>query len=114
MAEEPILAGGSKWMVSARYIVSLLLCASLSCAAMAETSHGSHAAVLQLNLPAQPIADSLNQLAQAAGLQIVFYSDAALGVQATELVGSYDVVSALDRLLAGTPLDYEFANANVI
>jgi hypothetical protein len=102
-------------MQSTRLAATLLLSASLSC-----TVHAAQGLLappgraLQLDLAAQPLADSLNQLAEAARLQIVFYSEAARGVQAPQLVGSFDVATALDRLLANTPLEYEFVDTNTV
>lgn len=83
-------------------------------AVAAQSVRGSEARVLQLDLASQPLGDALNQLAKAAGLQIVFYSDAARGVSAPALIGTFDVATALDRLLAGTPLIYEFLNDDTI
>jgi iron complex outermembrane receptor protein len=80
----------------------------------AQDLRSSPAAVLQLDLASQPLGDALNQVAQAAGLQIVFYSDAARDLNAPALVGSFEVAAALDRLLAHTPLEYEFLNPDTI
>src|SRR6188508_1103273 len=102
-------------MGSVASVASLLLCASLTGVAIAaqSPSDASHAA-LQLDLPAQPVGDALSRLAEVAGLQIVFYSDAARGIRAPELVGSFNVATALERLLADTPLDYELLKPNIV
>lgn len=107
--------GGSRLMKSWGFIVSPLLCALLAAnAGAAQSPRAPERKALQLDLAAQPLGDALNYLAKAAGVQIVFYSDEARGVSAPALVGSFDVISALDRLLADTPLEYEFLNENTI
>ena len=97
------------------FIAASLLCTALAPPVPAAQSvRDFEAKVLELNLPAQPIGDALSAVAEAAGLQIVFYSDAAVGLTAPALVGSFDVVSALDRLLAATPLQYEFIKDTIV
>ncbi len=102
-------------MGSVARVVSLLLCASLATVAVGAQSARDHEArVLQLNLAAQPIGDALSRLAEIAHLQIVFYSEAARGIRSPELIGSFDLSTALDRLLANTPLYYEWVGANIV
>ncbi|MFL6619095.1 MAG: TonB-dependent receptor domain-containing protein, partial [Povalibacter sp.] len=102
-------------MGSVANVVSLLLCASLTGVALAaQSSSDASAATLQLDLAAQPVDDALSRLAETAGLQIVFYSEAARGIRAPELVGSFSVATALERLLANTPLEYELLNPNIV
>jgi iron complex outermembrane receptor protein len=97
------------------FLAALLFCVALAPSVWAAQGvRDLEARVLDLNLPAQPIGDALSQVAEAAGLQIVFYSDAAVGLTAPALVGSFDVVGALDRLLAGTPLQYEFIKDTIV
>ena len=74
----------------------------------------SNAAVLQLDIASQPLGDALSRLAEAAGVQVVFYSEVAEGVMAPHLAGSYTVRDALDRLLADTPLEYEFLSEHTL
>src|SRR3954471_17444715 len=101
MAEEPMRTWGFWRMRSARFVVSVLLCAFVPCVTVAAQNPAARPSKeLQLNLAAQPVSDSLSQLAEAAGLQIIFYSEAAQGLQAPQLAGSFDVAAALDRLLA--------------
>lgn len=116
MAEEPAwIRGNRSSMRSWGLIAASLLCAALApVATAAERVRDLEAKVLELNLPAQPIGDALSQVAEAAGLQIVFYSDAAVGLTAPALAGSFDVASALDRLLAQTSLQYEFVNGTIV
>lgn len=64
----------------------------------------SAAAQHRFSLPAGPLAQSLNTLAQQAGVQILYAAELASGKQAAALEGSHSVADALARLLAGTGL----------
>jgi len=75
---------------------SLALCVSLFIAGLAQ------AAPVAINLPAQPLADSLQTLAQAGGLQVVYEPAAVVGKTAPRLAGQMEPSVALQRLLAGS------------
>ncbi len=64
--------------------------------------------LVQLTLERQPLAEALSQLASASGLEIVFYSSAVEGLTAPTMRGTLSVRAALDQLLEGTGLQYEF------
>jgi catecholate siderophore receptor len=64
----------------------------------------AHAQPLAVDLPAQPLAQSLNALARQSGVQIIFLTDVAQGLQAPALRGTLEVQEALQRLLAGSGL----------
>ena len=72
------------------------------------------AARLNLNMRAQPIGDALSELAQKAGLQVVFYTEVSEGITSPPLTGSYTSKAALDKLLTGTRLRYEFINDRTV
>ncbi|RMX05078.1 TonB-dependent receptor [Corticibacter populi] len=55
-------------------------------------------------MPAQPLGDALNALAQQAGLQIVVSQTLVAGRQAPAVSGRMEVRQALERLLAGSGL----------
>ncbi|KAF1049287.1 TonB-dependent siderophore receptor [Xylophilus sp.] len=57
-----------------------------------------------IDLPAAPLEQSLNQLARATGVQIVFASPLAAGRQAPAVRGMLSAQDALARLLAGSGL----------
>lgn len=97
-----------------RIVLPILWMSLVGTASAAPTPLEAPTRALQLDLASQPLGDALNQLAQAAGLQIVFYSDAARDLKAPALLGEFDVATALDRLLHGSPLEYEFLNADTI
>ena len=101
-------------MASIRAVPTAVLCALLAAAANGAPTVRARDAVLHLDIASQPVGDALSRLAEAAGLQIVFYSDVAAGVIAPPLAGSYSVRDALDRLLAGTPLEYEFLTEQTV
>src|SRR5690606_32447296 len=74
----------------------------------ADRSHTAGSQIVQIALERQPMADALNQLAAASGLEIVFYSSTVEGLSAPAVRGPLSVRDALERLLAGTRLEYEF------
>ena len=51
-----------------------------------------------LNIPAEPLGDALNDLAQQSGLQILFSSGLVTGLNAPTLKGSLTFEAALRRL----------------
>jgi len=69
---------------------------------------------VKLDIPAQPVADALNALAQQTGLQVVFSMETVEGELAPKLQGTYTPEAALERLLANTSLRYEFINSNTV
>jgi iron complex outermembrane recepter protein len=69
---------------------------------------------VQLTLERQPLADALSQLASATGLQIVFYSSSAEGLIAPALNGTLTIRAALERLISGSELEYEFMGEHTI
>lgn len=77
---------------------SLALCVSLFIASLAQ------AAPVAINLPAQPLADSLQKLGEAGGLQVVYEPGAVVGKTAPAVSGQMDSAVALQRLLAGSGL----------
>ena len=62
------------------------------------------AAPVHLDLPAQPLASSLDQLGKASGLRVVFDPQAVAGKQAPTVRGDLEAGQALQQLLAGTGL----------
>ncbi|HEX8596656.1 MAG TPA: TonB-dependent siderophore receptor [Pseudomonas sp.] len=62
------------------------------------------AAPVHLDMPAQPLATSLNQLGQASGIQVIFDSQLVSGKQAPKVRGDLEPAQALQHLLAGSGL----------
>src|SRR5271156_7071538 len=67
-----------------------------------------------LNIPAEPLGDALNALAQQTGLQILYSSQLVARMQAPEVKGSLSAEQALGRMLGGTGLRFEFVNVRTI
>ncbi len=74
---------------------ALLLCLALQAA---------QAAPMQVDLPAQPLEQSLAQLARQAGLQLLIPPELVRDRQAAALKGSLELAQALDELLSGSGL----------
>ncbi len=72
------------------------------------------ARTLTLDIKGQLLGDALSELAQQAALQIVLYTEVGAGISSRALVGRYTPRRALDELLNGTPLDYEFINDRTV
>lgn len=67
-----------------------------------------------LDISSQPIGDALNEFAHQAGLQVVFYTDIGRGLMAPAVTGAFTAKEALERLLAGTGLHYQFIGAGTV
>ncbi len=65
---------------------------------------------VKLEIAAQPVEYALAAFAEQSGTQIVFYTDLAAGLRAPRLSGTFTPQAALDRLLEGSGLEYEFVN----
>nr|WP_280041758.1 TonB-dependent receptor [Pseudomonas sp. Hg5Tf]MDH2558817.1 TonB-dependent receptor plug domain-containing protein [Pseudomonas sp. Hg5Tf] len=72
------------------------------------------AAPIDLDLPAQPLATSLRQLGEVAGLTIAVDSSLVQGRQAPAVSGQLDVYNALTLLLAGSGLSYQQSGNTLI
>ena len=72
------------------------------------------AGAAELRMPSQPLATSLQDLGNRAGVQISFVAAVVEGRQAPALNGLFTVEGALDRLLAGTGLTYHVLNTEKI
>ena len=72
-------------------------------------------AAIEVDIPAQPVGDALNQFAEQSGLQVVLYADDAEGVETTAVAGKFDDSElVLDALLASTGLEYLFINDRTV
>src|SRR6185312_4042670 len=71
-------------------------------------------ALIAFSIPAEPLADALNRLAQQSGLQILFPSGLGAQIRSQEVRGSLTVDGALHRLLINTGLRFEFINARTV
>ncbi len=87
-------------------VASLSLCLVL----MASTASLTQAAepVVSLDIPAQPLSAALHQLAEQTGLQLVYETRLALDHRSPAVVGSLSAREALERLLQGSGLQFQF------
>lgn len=72
----------------------------------------AQAAVMSLDLPAQPLDQALNALAARTGLQVIFPTALAEQRRAPALRGSYSASEALERLLQGSGLEARMSGPN--
>ncbi len=84
-----------------RLIQSLTLSAWLGACA------GAYAAPIELDVPAQPLADALQQFQAQSGVQVMFGADAPAGRTSSAVQGALEPAEALRRLLAGTGYEAE-------
>ncbi len=69
---------------------------------------------IQLDIPSQVLVDALNQWAQATGYQLVAPANMIRYLPSPRLQGTYTARSALDELLAQTPLTYQFVDERTV
>lgn len=94
-------------LIRTALISSTALCSGLPLMAQAETG-----VRLQFNLPAASLEESLNRLAQAAGITLPVNPVLVEGRKANTLSGSYTTTEAFERLLAGSGLVAKHENGN--
>ncbi len=89
--------------------ICLALIGGYGAAAAAETPAAA-ARMVTVDIKSQPVGAALNELAQQSGMQVIFYSDLAAGIEAPALVGTVTPGGALTRLLADTGLTFDTLN----
>ena len=106
--EDPI-AGGKMSLRSMLLALlgAIVLCGTAAAQAPSETP-------IAFRIPAEPLADALNQLAQQSGLQILFPSELGAQIRGPDVMGSMAADDALRRLLVNTGLRFEFINARTV
>src|SRR5580658_10328908 len=82
--------------------------------ASAAAQSPSAVSVKNLSIPAEPLANALNDLAQQSGLQVMFASELVARLKSPEVKGTLTATEALQRLLMNTGLRYEFVNPHTI
>jgi iron complex outermembrane receptor protein len=78
------------------------------CLAVASAFVQAQQATYEFNIPAQPASQVLDALAKQTGLQPFFAEGAVKGVQSPGVKGKLSLREALDKVLAGTGLTYQF------
>jgi iron complex outermembrane recepter protein len=99
----------------ARLLISLSVALALSGAPLADAEEVGPrlAAQTMFNIPAQSLGASLKQLADQAGIQILFEERIVSGLQAPAIRTSQTVLEALSTLLDATGLEYTARNETV-
>ncbi len=67
-----------------------------------------------VSIPAEPLGDALNELAQQTGLQILFSSELVARMRAPQIKGSLTADEALRKILGTSGLRFEFVNPRTI
>lgn len=106
--------GTASGRVLARLLVGTALGAGmLTIAAPMSVAH-AQSATRGINLPAQPLGQSLKQLAAQTGLQIAFGTAEIGSASAPAVSGNLSPEQALQSLLAGSGLNYRFTGPNTV
>src|SRR5258708_17306504 len=78
----------------------------------AQTQDGM--APYSVSIPAGPLGDALNELAQQTRLQILFSSELVARIHAPQVKGSLTADEALRKILGNSGLRFEFVNPRTI
>ncbi|MCE6979113.1 TonB-dependent siderophore receptor [Pseudomonas frederiksbergensis] len=89
--------------------VAIALCAPLTSSHLIAAEQAS--SVRAYNLPAAPLASTLNQIASQAGLALSLNPSLAAGKTSAPVKGQFDATGALREALRGTGLQLEQSNA---
>ncbi|HBT67012.1 MAG TPA: TonB-dependent receptor, partial [Agrobacterium sp.] len=69
---------------------------------------------IAINLPAGNMASALNRLASQSGLQMVYDASVARGLKSAPVSGTMTPAEALERLLSGTGIRYQFIGEKTV
>ncbi|MCE6982439.1 TonB-dependent siderophore receptor, partial [Pseudomonas frederiksbergensis] len=69
---------------------------------------------VSLDLPAQNLDQALTAFADQAGLHLLFTSQDVAGRQSPALKGHYSIAQALQSLLAGSGMSWQFSEQNTV
>ncbi|MPT07815.1 MAG: TonB-dependent siderophore receptor, partial [Pseudomonas sp.] len=69
---------------------------------------------VQLDLPAQPLDQALTTFADQAGLHLLYTTGDVAGQVSPALQGNYSVEQALQQLLAGSGMSWQFSEARTV
>jgi len=94
--------------------IKLAMLTVLATMLVAGTGAAERTDTYSLDIEAQPLAGALKSLADQTGLQVVFFSEIADGLESDELHGMFTAGDALNRLLVDTDLTYEYLSDDAI
>ncbi len=80
----------------------------------ADGSSGNPNQIHQFDIPAGDAALRLNDFSNQSGLQLLFGFELMKGIKLKAVRGPYKPFDALDRMIAGTPIRYEFINQRTV
>ncbi len=80
----------------------IAFCASAALPVSADDATGQK---YQLDIKSQPLLVALKSLSDETGLEVLFFSDIAKGVNSTAIAGSYSQAEALEKMLVSTKLE---------
>jgi len=69
---------------------------------------------VQLDLPAQALDQALTAFADQAGLHLLYTTHDVVGLNSAALQGSYSIEQALQQLLAGSGMSWQFSDARTV
>lgn len=97
-------------------ILSMVIGASLACCAIeAGAQEPITLQKIQLDISRQSLTDALNAWAEQTGFQLVCLApEIARELVAPKMKGAFTATGALDQLLSGTPLVYEFTSERMV
>src|SRR3712207_3285299 len=99
-------------MKIAIYVASLSML--LSAAAGFAVAQDSNTEAITLDMPEQPLAGALAQLALKADIKLVYYTEVSVGLRAPAVAGRYTAAEALERILGTTGLHAEYLDARTV
>jgi hypothetical protein len=99
---------GTRTLVSA-VLRALSICAPVALAeAPATQAQAIEIPALTAGIPAQPLAQALEEFARQTGLQLVYVSEVVHDQRSRAVSSGLDATNALGRLLEGTGLQFEY------
>lgn len=98
----------------ARASLFSLLLASAAVAAIPAQVSAQQTQKVAINLPAGNMATALNRLASQSGLQMVYDASVARGLKSASVSGTMTPAEALERLLSGTGIRYQFIGEKTV
>jgi outer membrane receptor for ferric coprogen and ferric-rhodotorulic acid len=90
-----------------------LAAAALSAGAIA-AAPSSDAANHDFKIDAQPLSSALQEFGKQGGVQVIFFSQIAEGIQAPAINGAYTLTGVLRVMLANTQLTFTVINTNTV
>ncbi len=93
-----------------------VLCLSVALSAVADVAAADQlrTETVVFNMPEQPLEGALAQLAIAADIKLVYYTEVGAGLRAPAVIGKYTAAQALERILGATGLHAEYLDERTV